>query len=525
MFKVILSILLLVSVYEGVSQNQNVSQSAVFDGEPYMAVDPSNSSHIVVAWMGWKLNQGIVIKTKYSLNGGVTWSVENALPHLFSGNTSADPSIAFNSLGDVFVCYIDYDNNVMASSNGAVYTVKSVDGGATWMAPVESISIADCPNEYCIDRPWMVIDNSGGVNDGTIYIAAMNADRNVSAPYNPYLSVSSDGGVSYVNPRFLDSVNFLSGSLIPQPMPSPAVSANGDFIAVYPSFMASQSPLAHYYMAKSSDKGGSLQHTTALSLASGFPTDAYAKNGHLLISDPSDDNHYVVLYISIANGDQDVMLVETNDGGLNWSAAVRVNKDAIGNGVMQDLVWADFDTDGDLVVSWRDRRNGVGTGFEVDSEIYASVKWKDSLTFSSDFPVSDVLAAYDTILEGKANDFMNVQLQNDTLMAVWGDVRNGKMTIWFNRMDLVSGVSFVSEVTSNKFIKLYPNPASSIITFTEIELGNSVRIQDINGRLIFDKEVSSSSFDVNVSDWSEGIYMVQIIDGDLVRTGRFVIER
>lgn len=113
----------------GISQNQNVSGGFVFDGEPYLAVDPQNSQHIVVAWMGYKFNEIIVIKTKVSNDGGTTWSTETSIPHIVTGNQSADPSIQFDHLGNVYVCFIDYDNATM--SNGAVYVVKSTDGGST----------------------------------------------------------------------------------------------------------------------------------------------------------------------------------------------------------------------------------------------------------------------------------------------------------------------------------------------------------------------------------------------------------
>jgi hypothetical protein len=49
------------------SQNTNISNGIVFDGEPYLAINPNNSQHMVVAWMGFKLNQHLVIKTKRAL--------------------------------------------------------------------------------------------------------------------------------------------------------------------------------------------------------------------------------------------------------------------------------------------------------------------------------------------------------------------------------------------------------------------------------------------------------------------------
>jgi len=44
------------------------------------------------------------------------------------------------------------------------------------------------------------------------------------------------------------------------------------------------------------------------------------------------------------------------DGGSNWSTPIRVNDDPKNNGVVQDMVWADFSPSGSLGISWRDRR-------------------------------------------------------------------------------------------------------------------------------------------------------------------------
>jgi hypothetical protein len=52
------------------AQNTNISNGFVFDGEPYLAINPNNPQHMVVAWMGFKMSNQIVIKTKVSFNGG-----------------------------------------------------------------------------------------------------------------------------------------------------------------------------------------------------------------------------------------------------------------------------------------------------------------------------------------------------------------------------------------------------------------------------------------------------------------------
>lgn len=502
----------------GISQNQNVSGGFVFDGEPYLAVDPQNSQHIVVAWMGYKFNEIIVIKTKVSNDGGTTWSTETSIPHIVTGNQSADPSIQFDHLGNVYVCFIDYDNATM--SNGAVYVVKSTDGGSTWGAAVEAISISDCPGKYCVDRPWMEIDRTSGPNQGTIYVTSMNADRNVAPPYNPYLAVSTDGGTSFQNPRFLDTVNYLAGDLIPQPMPSPAIGADGVFYGVYPSYVTSQSLYATIIMASSSDAGVTLQHDFIQYGGAGTGvTDPLAKKANLFITDDSDADHLALIILAEYNGDADIFLSESFDRGVTWSALERVNQDVISNGILQDMVWADFNANGDLSITWRDRRNSGNSGYEQPTEIYAGIRLKDSTSFT-EMVLSDQIAAHDTILEGSGNDFMCVELVGDILYAVWGDVRTTRLNIFMTKTSISDGTSSLSDVHQTSFIDVYPNPTTDRIYPKEVKSGEAYSILNAEGKLVAQGNFSQY---VDVTNLSSGLYYLTLHREEKAIV-RFVVE-
>jgi len=95
-FLIIVSILCLSTSSFG--QNQNVSQGPVFDGEPYLTVNPSNSQHMVVAWIGYKFLQLLTINTSVTFDGGTTWSTPIDIAHSISGYQSADPCLEFDGL-------------------------------------------------------------------------------------------------------------------------------------------------------------------------------------------------------------------------------------------------------------------------------------------------------------------------------------------------------------------------------------------------------------------------------------------
>ncbi len=467
----------------GLSQNINVSNANVFDGEPYMAIDPNNQLHIVAAWMGFKAGQGIIIKTKYSNNGGFTWSTANEIPHVPGATAMADVSLEYDSNGNLFLCYINHEHTNF--TQGSVLVRKSTDGGVTWENPVEAISIVDCPNKLCVDRPWIAVDNSGGTNDGAIYVTTINADQPtlVSPPYHTYLVVSNDGGASFSNPRFIDTTNYNVGT-ITQAGNSPVVDANGTFYDTYPSYDTSQSPFAHIYLASSVTLGADIDHANAYTVLIPGTSDPYAKKGGRMIADPSQPNHLAMALIGQQTSDADVFFMETYDA-VTWTTPVRINDDPSGNGKLQDLVWGDFNENGDLAFCWRDRRNASASGYQTETEIYGAVKYRDSSSFGANFPVSSQQVAHAAVLEGSGNDFLNVRFVGDTLYTIWGDVRTGTVNIFLNKRSVSTGTSSTQTIhTDEKLMTIYPNPAHAQFTIEHFEHYENCTLVDASGKVM-----------------------------------------
>lgn len=414
------------------AQNQDLSNGIVFDGEPYIAVNPDNPRHMVVAWMGYVFLNRIMIRTRVSFDGGNTWSTVRNTPHVASGNTAADPSIAFDNIGNVFLSLIDYDPYF---TSGAVYVLKSTDGGLNWGNPVEVIAYDSDPGMLPIDRPWIAADRSGGPYDGNLYITTISASGANGPPYHPYFIRSADHGNSFEPWRYADTTGWLSGSLIPKPMATPAVSSDGTFHCIYPSYVLSQNFLPQFIHASSADGGYHFEYHTVISSGTAVAvSDTSAKKGYLLRVDPANPEHMAFVFLSNQNGDPDVYCLESFDEGQNWSSPLKVNDDDTGNGRMQDLVWAAFDTDGDLLVSWRDRRHAADTGYAASYEIYGAVKRNNSGSFLPNFRISDQSIPFNEILLLNGNDFMCAEIIQDTISAVWGDTRNGYLNIWFQRL-------------------------------------------------------------------------------------------
>jgi hypothetical protein len=480
------------------AQNTQVSAGVFFDGEPYIAQHPQNPQHLVVAWMGKPVGQPVTIRTRVSFDGGVSWSPVVNLPHAASGYGSADPSLAFDADGQVVACYIDYINDPV---EGGVYFVRSEDGGLSWGAMVKAIDAFDDGTEYPIDRPWF------SVNPLTnhFYLTTMSAYWGPTPNY-PYFTVSPDGGATWGELRRLDGPGWLTGSEIGKPMPANATGSDGVFHAIYPSWVISQNVFPGMIHAASADHGENFAYNGAIYATGGANNDPGAKNGYRLAADPSDPGHLALLLIQSPETDQDVYLMESSDGGLNWDPLIRVNDDAFNNDRMQDLVWAAFDSDGDLAIAWRDRRNAPEAGYATAQEIYGAVKWKNTDTVGPNFPISSSAAPWNALfLEQNGNDFLCLTMHDDTLNTVWGDVRGNTLKIWFQRTAAQTGtpvsVTPIAEETI-PLIRLFPNPASDRLR-VEGEW-TDCRIADASGRIV--KTVSRPSDAIGISELAAGSY-------------------
>ncbi len=485
----------------GFAQNQNISGGLVFEGEPFLVVNPTNSNHLIAAWMGFTGGPGLSIKTKVSFNGGLSWSTMQALPHHSATFKSADPSLAFDNLGNVYACYIDYRES---PDSGGVYVLKSTDGGLTWGSDSKAIDAYDDGLKKPIDRPWMSINP---INNH-IYITS-KPPQWVSAPNRPYFIASLDAGLSWQAIRYLDTTGYLTGSLIPQPMAANTCNTSGEFLAVYPTYVPTQNVLPGFLLAKSMNDGASFNYKNVyFSTATG--NDSLAKLGYRIIANPANPNHIVFVFLSKQHGDLDVIMIESLNGGNSWSSPLRVNDDAISNGKMQDLIWADFDMDGDLAIAWRDRRNAIGTGYSTDSDIWGAIRWKDSTHFEPNFKIADTLALYNaTYLTQNGNDFMCIDLIKDTLNSIWGDVRNGVLNIYFSRKALRDGTTSIQLLSSEKWeeLMLYPNPAHDKIYFTGPAI-KSISIFSSEGKLLDKIEPIDVSF--SILKYPKGLLYLEI---------------
>lgn len=508
--------------------NTNISNYTFWDTEPSIAIDPINSNNLIAAWMKATGIGSISVATSYSNNAGITWSTPLIIPHLYSNYTSADVSVAFNNNGTAYLCYIDF---AVTYDSGYVMVAKSINGGQTWGTAVKVTNGLATPDKP-IDRPWIAIDNSGGAYNGRLYVVSKSIDVG-AMPHHIWMKYSADNGATWSNQTLVD--DSIPSNLITNSMGVPTVGADGSLYIGYMSYNPSQSPFARIICLKSTDGGNNfIPYIIGYPVASSPITDSLYQGSIVLSANPANAGNIVFTFTDQRNGDPDILSTHSSDGGITWTnLPVRVNDDAFGNGVGQDMCWAGFSSTGKYAVTWRDRRNTGGISASL-FEVYTSISIDGGATFSPNYKISSATSPFINIQKG--NDFLGVCLDDNYVYNNWCDQRTGNNEIFVNRvsMNLFAGIR--ENTKSNELqLKIFPNPTSANATILfQLKQKQFLKITlcDIQGKII--KTIVSQNFtegeqrlQINTSDLNAGSYLVclQTENQTIVSTILFKVER
>ncbi len=159
--------------------------------EPTIAIHPTDPNIIVV---GWRQFDTITSSRRragvgYTVNGGQWWTA-GVLPVPWGQPANAgqtDPVLGVDADG-VFYFW----SELFDPSPYKQYVYRSYTGGATWTEPV---MVVDPPIHG--DKPWFVIDRTGGIGDGNLY----GGWTSFSGNHYTIFTRSTDGGQTFSQPQ------------------------------------------------------------------------------------------------------------------------------------------------------------------------------------------------------------------------------------------------------------------------------------------------------------------------------------
>jgi hypothetical protein len=412
--------------------NINISNQSAPQNEPSVRISRKNPNRVVAAWRDFRTGVSPALRRvgySFSSDGGHTWSVSQLTPQIIPGALlSSDPVVVVDTAGNFYIYTISLND---VNGNGEAWLFKSTDEGETFNEVHEMATSA-----FFEDKEWGAVD----LNPSSPFVNTMYCSWTRFAANTDILLIkSTDEGVTWNSPVAVSDDIGVQGSF-------PAVSSDGELYIVW-----------RYY-----SNGGQIRFDKSTDGGFTFGTDKIVSNApdswfpHMAVDlsgGPFHNNIYVV-WDDLRNGDDDVFLSISSNGGDTWTPAQRINNDPINNG--KDQYWPTIAISelGEIVILFYDTRNTSNNNI---IEAYIARSTDGGATFTNELlstvpsptniPNSDV----------RFGDYINIDFCGGNIVPVWTDERAGgyDMDIYtgtINPILPVELISFTHRIVNGKVI-------------------------------------------------------------------------
>jgi hypothetical protein len=338
--------------------------------EPQIAIDPQNSAHLVGVWQQDRWSDGGArgLRTGYSFDGGLTWSVtQAAFTHCTGGSAAnggdypraSDPWVTIGADGIAYQIAIAFSGATFAAgSSSAVLASRSTDGGRTWSAPAALIRDGAAPFN---DKESITADPT---LPGYAYATWDRLEQNGHGP--AYFARTTNGGASWEPARPIYDPGGRNQTLNNQIVAVSSSDASGTLYDFFTEFDVAANDVVtpHLALVRSTDRGETWSGATVVSDLRAVGTHdpqspaRELRDGANIASFASGPNGLLVGVwqdARFSGGARDgVAFSRSVDGGATWSAPVRINAVP---GVQALLPVVNVRADGVIGVLYYDMRN------------------------------------------------------------------------------------------------------------------------------------------------------------------------
>jgi len=456
--------------------NVRVNVHANYPEETSIAINPHNPDNVL------GVAQGAGCYTYPTFDGGSTWT-EGALPDQYA---LGDPSVIFDREGSAFYCFIgDWQHS-------GIYVSRSSDGGVTWK-PTATAVIAHQGQVPFEDKPYPIADWTGGPRAGYIYVTWTQFTRYGSSdPADSsriLFSRSDDHGETFSTPvpvsdrggDAIDSDNTVEGAV-------PAVGPNGTI------YVAWAGPRGIEF-DRSTNGGVSWGRDQVISdMPGGWDFNVpgiYRTNGLPIVKVDLSYGHYrgriYVNWSDQRNGDTDIFLVYSDDGGATWSPRILVNDDPVGNGKDQFFSWMDVDVvTGTVYVDFYDRREHAD---DLTTDVYLAYSEDGGAHFANAKISATPFVPRNSVFFG---DYTGISAFGGRVRPLWMRLDGTTLSLWTALIDRpTAAVIAGSGAAGLGRLAVHPNPVQgggAEILYSAptagIEGTVQFKIHDAAGRLV-----------------------------------------
>jgi hypothetical protein len=361
--------------------NVDVSNECGPQSETYIAINPKHPKTLAA---GSNEIFRLPMRGYFSTDNGASWGgVDLPLPPPISNGTDfgSDPSLAFDTKGNVFYSYIVvFFGNGNGVNGSEMAVARSTDGGATY-PNVTFFSFSSGSNHFN-DKPMITSDTTASPFRDNVYVA-WDAASGGTTGGGVLVARSTDHGATFSLAR-VDSPSGPGKAIGAQPFIGP----NGQVYAAWNDYAANTIAFNRSF------DGGATWGQASVIAGKSLPFDiaipAEFSRGALVYpacgADNSSGPHRGRLYCSwmdlTSAGTTDIFFSYSDNQGLTWSSPITV-ADQFSFLVDRFNHWLSVDpVTGDVNVSFYDTRNDP-TGSRYGTDIYLAQSSDGGQTFSS----------------------------------------------------------------------------------------------------------------------------------------------
>lgn len=427
-----------------VGANTVVNPDAPIDANnsPTAALNPKDPRNIV---LGNRVDRpGYTSSLHWSVDGGTSW-ITTGLP-LPEGTEACaappgpgelcpfGPDVAFAPDGILYVTYVNLAGRGNTPQN--LWVARSSDGGRTLSAPVR------VAGQYTF-QPRIAVDR-----DGIVHITWLQAEEvgllRVVGPAQVVAVRSEDGGKTFTEPvPVSDESRERVGAA------TPIVDSSGEVVVLYQDFKDDIRDFSNlegpvwerpFGLVVSRSRDGGKAFSRGIELESNVvPAERFLVFLPIFPSIAAGpDRSLVVAWSDARNGDPDVFLRRSADGGATWTSPARVNDNPRNDGTWQYMPRAAVAANGRVDVVFYDRRRDPDN---VKTDAYLATSSREDGAFTNLRISAESFDSRIGPLTGPAflpPDFgsrLALVSWDDGAFAAWTDTRQG--TVDTGRQDVV----------------------------------------------------------------------------------------
>ena len=452
----------------------DVSQTEVFIVNSPLDRDVLFSSCNTLTFIPFFISEGIYVTT----DGGTSWLGNDTCtgePMAFHGG---DPGIAIDKDGAFIITRLG------RSPFTGLYSHYSTDQGQTWSAQqvisTDDLERASVATDYFPESPYY----------GRTYAVWVK----FAPPFPLMMAYTDDSGISWTGPEQINNPpNRSAGGDI-------CIGPNGEVYVCWAG-VTDVSPFKEIYVGFAASKsGGADWHISEEAFSMNGITGLLPDKGNIRVNglpgiavDTASGEKNGWIYIVSgqkgllpAGSDPDIILNRSEDGGLNWSSGIRVNRDAPDNGKTQYFPSVHVDKFGAVDIIFYDDRNTT-----IDSAGVFLSRTDDGGNSWKEYEISDHNYKPEPIGglgQGYQGDNIDLTSTDTRLCPVWMDNSSGTYQIWTSPIEF-STLDFIGEEGQKKVVfelrQNCPNPfhqhSNILIKLTDPAMVE-LKVFDIQGK-------------------------------------------